>query len=250
MGGVHPDKAHVGAVDHDVLGGDVVELEDVLDHVPLAGLDGALFLADIHHVADLLLGDFLFLILGADVHQAQNAVGGLGEQPDDGLADLGHAADKAADHARDLLGLLHRHALGHEFAEHQRKIGNNHGDDDDRQRVDGRSGDGGDAHRVDEIIGDAIGEVVRAEGRAEKTGQGDGDLYGRKERGRRFGYLQHQRRALVARVRLAPELVFIQGDEGDLRRRENGVDGDEDELQQYLTRDWAQGRFPLLVSYG
>src|SRR5699024_7114383 len=111
-------------------------------------------------------------------------------------------------------------------------------------------GDGGDAHGVDKVIGDAVGEVVRAEGSAEKAGQRDGDLDGGKECRRRFGDLQHLRRALVARVRLAPELVFIQGDEGDLRRRENGVDGDEDELQQYLTRDWAQGRFPLLVSYG
>ncbi len=63
-------------------------------------------------------------------------------------------------------------------------------------------------------------------------------------------YLQHLRRALVTRIRLAPEFVFIQRDKGDLRRRENGVDGDEDELQQYLTRDWAQGGFPLLVCYG
>ena len=44
---------------HALLGGHIVELEDVLDHLLLIGFDLALFLADIHHHADLLLGDAL-----------------------------------------------------------------------------------------------------------------------------------------------------------------------------------------------
>ena len=52
---VHPQHHHVGAVDHHVPGGHVVKFEDVLDHLLLTGLDGALLLADVHHHADAFL---------------------------------------------------------------------------------------------------------------------------------------------------------------------------------------------------
>ena len=64
---VHPQHLHVGAVNHHVLGGHVVKLEDVLDHLFLAGLDGALLLADVHHHADALLGYLIVLLIGVDM---------------------------------------------------------------------------------------------------------------------------------------------------------------------------------------
>jgi hypothetical protein len=51
-------------VDHQVFCGAVVEFEDVVDHLALIRADGALFLADIHHHADIVLGDVFGFVLG------------------------------------------------------------------------------------------------------------------------------------------------------------------------------------------
>ncbi len=62
-----PEHDHVGAVNHDLLGGHVVELEDVVNHLLLARLNGPLLLADVHHHADLLLGDLILLGVGVNM---------------------------------------------------------------------------------------------------------------------------------------------------------------------------------------
>ena len=53
--GLHREGGHVGAVDHHVPGGGVVKLKDVFDKLLLVALDGARFLALLHHGPDVVL---------------------------------------------------------------------------------------------------------------------------------------------------------------------------------------------------
>ena len=118
----HMQGHHIHAVHHHVGRGGVVELKDVFDHGALILLDGAVFAADIHHHADLLLGDFLGGIIGVDAQEAQHSIGGDGEQPHQGQEEFRHAPDDRAGDAGDAFGVLERDALGHQFAQHDHEI--------------------------------------------------------------------------------------------------------------------------------
>ena len=58
---------HIGSMDHHVLGGDVVKLQDVFNKFLLAALNGARFLALLHHSHDVVLRHLVF-----SVDQIQN----------------------------------------------------------------------------------------------------------------------------------------------------------------------------------
>ena len=64
---VHGEGHHVGAVEHHVLGGGVVELKDVLDKFLFIALDGARLLALLHHGPDIVLRHLIL-----PVEQRQN----------------------------------------------------------------------------------------------------------------------------------------------------------------------------------
>ena len=65
---------HIGAVDHHVLGGHVVKLEDVFDELLLVALDGARLLALFHHGHNIVLRDSL-----AAAQQTQSGPGQQGQ---------------------------------------------------------------------------------------------------------------------------------------------------------------------------
>ena len=54
---LHPEAHDLGAVDHHVLRGEVVEIEDVFDHFLFGGVNGSPFLSNVHQEADILLRD-------------------------------------------------------------------------------------------------------------------------------------------------------------------------------------------------
>ena len=54
---LRPEHDHIGAVDHHLGGGGVVELKDILNELPLLLLDFAGFFAHVHHLADIRLAD-------------------------------------------------------------------------------------------------------------------------------------------------------------------------------------------------
>ena len=72
---IQPEDRHVGTMDHDLLHRQVVEGEDVLDHLLFLRLDGAALFPGIHHKTDLILADILQLGLGVDAEETQCQAG-------------------------------------------------------------------------------------------------------------------------------------------------------------------------------
>ena len=66
----HREGGDVPGVGHQVPGHGLAEVEHVVDPLALFPLNGAPGLAQVHHHADLLLGDGLLLRLGGEAHAA------------------------------------------------------------------------------------------------------------------------------------------------------------------------------------
>ena len=128
-GFVVPEERDFRAVRHDFTNGQVVELKHVLDHFAFFGIDYALFAAAVHQHADLLLRNLAVLCIGVNAKEAQKAVGGNGQQPYDGGEQLGNERDEPGERKAQGFRFLHRKALGHKLAEHQRKVGKDQRDE-------------------------------------------------------------------------------------------------------------------------
>ena len=112
---------------HDILGGDIVKLEDIVDHILLDALDDALFLAHVHHHPDLFLGDVLLIRMGIHAEQADDQVGGYGQQLDKGARHHRNHPQNADEGKGQRFGFLHGDPFGYQLTEHQRKIGHDQG---------------------------------------------------------------------------------------------------------------------------
>ena len=227
-GVLEPHHHHVGAVDHHVLGGGVVEFEDVLDEFLFGGLDGPPLLAQIHHHADLVLAHILLVGPGVDAEQAQYAVGGFGQQPDHRAEYRGHGGHGPGGKPGHRLRLFHGDALGDQLPQHQAEVGQHNGDEHHHQVVEGVGFQGGDAPLLHQPLYQRIGKAVGGKGGGQEARQGDGDLDGGQEIVRGLGELEQLFRLFVPLLGLLSQLGLGQGDDGDLRRGEKGVDEDED----------------------
>ncbi len=232
--GVHGQGDDVGAVGHHVKGGMIVELEDVVDHLALGLGDGALFLTDIGHHANVLLGDLLALGVGVNAQQTQHRVGGDGQQPDQRTHHRGKGDDDGAYDPCHSVGLLHGHALGNQFAKDQRKIGKNNGNCDDTDGIEDSWIRSVERRNSLQPLNQRTGEIIRRKCRAKKARKRYGDLNGGEAAGRRGDQFEHPHGVLVAAFGLPAQLVFIQADDGDFRGGEKSVDGDEYDLQNQL----------------
>ena len=63
----------------------VIELEHIVDHLPLGILDIAALGTDIDHHPDLFLGHFLVVVVGIDLKQSEDAVRGSSQKLDERL---------------------------------------------------------------------------------------------------------------------------------------------------------------------
>ena len=93
---------------------------------------------------------------------------------------------------------------------------------------------GGQLILVNEPLGQAAGQIVGAEGRAQKAGQGNADLDGGEKAGGLLRDFQQQGGFFVALFGLPAEHRLIEGDDCDLRGGKVGVQRDEYDLEQYL----------------
>ena len=229
--GIEGERNHIRRSGHGLSYRDIVKTEHVLDPLLLLLVDGALLAAQIDHHADLFLGHGLLLRLNLQAQQLQHAVGGNGQQPDHGAHYRRYRIYNAAGKAGHLEGLLHGDTLGNQFAEYQGEIGQN----DRRQDRSDAVHDPFRNHRQPQAI-DTVhnisGKAVRRERTAQEAGQGNGDLDGGQERRRRLHHLQKPLRPLVAFLFHLLQLRRIQGYDRDLRRREERVQSDQDNLQQ------------------
>ena len=245
VGCVVGQRHHVGAVGHHVKGRVIVELEYVVDHLALGLGDGTLFLADVRHDADVLFGHFTALGVRINVHQPQHAVGGDRQQPNQRLCDHGKPQQHVADHFGHRFGFLHRHALGHQLAEYQRKVGENDGDQYDTDGIEDFCIHRRKRGKTHQPFHQRPCEVIRCKCRAQEAGKRDGNLDGGQKAGGRGYQLEHAHRVLVAVLGLQTQLVLVQGEYRNLRCGKECVDGDEYDLQNQLPPYRVHKEFPL-----
>ena len=212
----YPDHHHVGAVDHHVLGGGIVKLENVIDELFLVGLDSAPFLAQVHHHADLVLAHVFLIGFRIDVEQTQHPVGGLAQQPDYRAEHRGHRPHYANCGPGYPLGLLHGHPFGYQLTQHQGEVREDDGDQDDHEGTEYANREGCEAYLLIQPLGQGIGEAVGGEGRVQEAGQSDGDLDGGQEVVGRLHQGQQLLGSPVPLLRLLPQFDLRQGDDGDL----------------------------------
>ena len=154
----------------------VVELKNVLDHLVFHAVDGSVLTAGIQHNEDVLLGNGLGVLIGVDVEQAQNAVGRLGQNPNEGRKEEGHKAQKSRHSQCHFLGVLHCDALGHQLAAHDAEEGQNDGDHEHADVVQHLSVQ----RNVNALQpgNQRLCKVVCCVSTSQKAGQRDGDLDG------------------------------------------------------------------------
>ena len=171
---LEPEHGDIDAVDGQLAHGQVVELEHVLDDLLLVVVDDTLFAGLVNGHTDLFLGDLGILLIGVHSQQAQDAVGGDGEEPDDGRKQGCDGIDDTGYGKCDALGVFHSDTLGDEFAADEGYVRQDEGNENNGDGVEGSRGDR-DAE-AGEPGAEAIGEVLSGEGGTEEAGEGDGDL--------------------------------------------------------------------------
>ena len=224
-GRVEPE--HVGARHHDRGQRPVVEQKDVAHHLVLVGLDDAGAHALLQAGVDLGLGDSLHGGV-VDAQQLERGLGGVGEQPDEGLGRLGHQRHGARDPARNGFGVDLADALGHQFA----KDDGDEGDDQDHQH---RRGDAGRALGQAPAKQDG-GQVVAVRGLAhdavEHADRGDAHLH----RGQKLGRVVHQLErglgAAVAAFGQRQQARLAARGQGQLRHGKSAIEQNQKQDQQ------------------
>ena len=169
------DRGDVGAVGHEVRDEDVVELKDVVDHLPLFVVDGAGVAGGLDLREDLGLGDGvlrLHALEAEELHDEARHAGADGHgrplQRVDGEGDAREPGD-------DAVGALLPDLAGDDAGERHQDAGREERDDDERE--DGAP-DGGDAEAV-QPVHERRGEGQRGrhgeQRRHEDAGERDGE---------------------------------------------------------------------------
>ena len=121
-GFVHPEQGDFRAVGCDFVCCEVVKLEHVLNELFFLNVDCALFTAGVNHHADLLFRHLVFLGVGIDTQQLENAVCGNGEKPYYRGKNYRNEAEHAGHAERKLLCFLHRDSFRNKLAEDESKV--------------------------------------------------------------------------------------------------------------------------------
>ena len=206
--GVQGQGHHVGFRGHHVAGGQVAEVKDVFDPLLFLLGDGPLLAAVFHHQADILLAGGGVLGLGLEAEEFQRTIGGQAQQRHHGGKDPADAAHDPQRRPGPGLGALHGDPLGHHLAEGNGKEG-----DDQRDHHHGHHPQHAGGHRQAQPHQEGrqiAGEVLGAEGGAEKARQGDGHLDGRQKAVGVFHQRQQPGGGLVAPFGLLGQFDTVQ----------------------------------------
>ena len=174
---------HIRTVCADILHGQVVKLEDVLDHLVFRRFDRTLLGTLIEHQLDILLGHLILDILRPDAHHAQYTIGRGGKEPYERGENRRCKIQDTGDAECDLLGIGLCQPLRNQLAEHDADIGKNHGDQDDRDVLDDIPCDRKSGQQ--NHIGEWLREAVSRKRRRQESGQRDRHL-NRREKLRRL----------------------------------------------------------------
>ena len=220
------EHEHLAAGYEDLFQRPLGDLEGAVDDHALMRREGHLCR---DHVAQFLLGHLLALLMRVAAHQSHGDVGRPRQQPHDRARDLRQEREGPRHHHAPALCLLHRQPFRCQLAEHQREVGKDQRDDDDRHR---RRGPSEEAERFLERFGERHG----SEGRRQEAGECDADL----DRGQeliRLARQSGQHRTGRGR-RLEPlQLAFPQGHEREFCPGERGVHDHQDDDQDELWHD-------------
>ena len=160
--------------DHDLPDRAVTGVEDLGDEAPL--VEGQLLVLR-DEVTQLLLGDDLAALPRVAARQPDDEVAAAAEQPDERAGQPGERVHGDRGHPRDAFRPLQGDALGRQLAEHERHVGDDHCDGDEREG-------GGERRRhaePDQPDGHWFGERDGADGRREEARERDADLHGGQE---------------------------------------------------------------------
>ena len=174
---------HIRTVCADILHGQIVKLENVLDHLVFRRFDRTLLGALVEHQLDVLLGHLILDVLRSDAHHAQYTIGRSGKEPYERSEHRRCKIQDAGDAECDLLGIGLCQPLRNQLAEDDADIGKDHGDQDDRNILDDVPCDrkSGQQHH----IGERLCEAVGCKRRRQESGQRDRHL-NRREKLRRL----------------------------------------------------------------
>ena len=107
------------------------DLEGTVDDLALLGWE---VLVDRDHVAQFLTADLLALQGRVAAEHTNRDVGRPRQHPDHRLRERRQQVERPSHRRGPILGALHGEPLRGEFAEHQREVGEDQRDDDDRRR--------------------------------------------------------------------------------------------------------------------
>jgi len=232
--GVVFNGKQVGAVGHDLHHRAVVKLKDVVDHFPLGLFDGAVFVAHVHHHADLFLGDLLG-VFRLDSEDPQRYVDRGVEQPDEGRGDAGENVDRPGRAQRDRFGIAKPEMFRNLFAEQQRKEGERHRDEDYDQTVKFAVGKKGDAV-PGEPDGEGGGETLRGERARQESGKSHSQLYRCEETARIPGQGGEPSAAPASFLIEAAHRCRFQRNQRHFRRGETGIEKNQETQNQQLQK--------------
>ncbi|MNE53699.1 hypothetical protein D3C80_1484390 [compost metagenome] len=157
--------------------GAVAQTQDLLDHLLLFRLNQTRRGAFGQNALDLFLSDVRTVAV-LDAHDLEDARGRGRQQQDEGLHRQGHGRDRRRHFRGDGLGEDQGQALGHQFADDQRDIGDQH-DHQGRRGDLGIGGEGREAGFQDAIQLARDGRLTI--GARQNADQGDADLNRRQE---------------------------------------------------------------------
>src|SRR5215211_7406925 len=214
--------------------------QDPLGEPQRADQDGAVLGAEAglggDQVADLLLGDRLALDVGVAPGQADQQVGGVGQQPHRRLGQGGDQGEGTGGAFGPGFGSLQGDAFGGQLPDDQGQVGKDQGDQDHGHRL-GRPAQ--EPQQGDQ----RFGQGDRGRRRGQEPGQGDADLDGGQELVGVVGQPGDQPPP-PALVFQAPQLPFAQRDQGDLAAGKGGVDHHQHQHQPDLSPRYRHASSP------
>ncbi len=183
VGLIEPDD--LGTRGHDLADGQAIEFEGLVYDLAFDAVEGAGAKSFLHEAADFLLGD-RGLGFGFETGCGEEALGGAGEEGDQGRRDRGEETHGSSDDAGHPFRVAEGDLFGDEFAEDEREVGDGTDNEGEGYLV-GVGGEGFVAGDEDREFGSQGGP---AEGAGDNADEGDADLDGGEETIGGFGELQ------------------------------------------------------------
>ena len=230
---LNPQNRDLGTVYGDLPGGQIVKFKHILNDALLLAVNGAGFGTGIHHQADVLLACLLIRLRGVNAHQAQYAVRGFGQQPDQRGKQRTDRPKHSRYAQRQRFGLAHGNPLRHQLAENQRDVGQDQRNHYDGNRVHRGLGYVGIRALLHQRVYDGTREVVGGKGASQESRQRDSYLNGRQKLRGLFRQLQQAAGTPVPILCQLIEFVFVDTQHCNLCCGEHGVQRDEQYLQEY-----------------